>query len=605
MADGTVAFVDGLGLKALDSNEVRRRQISELPKSPQFRSILAEGETQKMNISGAVNQLRVAVPSSSPTAYGEFSPSSSKRASPSRKLQQVFEHALIREAEERAHLQVPIPVPNPKILYNTRGQPYVEGEPNLGYPIVDTRPRRPPQSLEILAQIDRQHSEHQSLCPNPQQHQVATEIHSTRLQTHKPNPNPNAVRIQGKPKPRNWASLLQSQSPSLEMKLDYFPDLQRGKEALVEIDLELTEVGKWNRYLVGHFLDGKMAYPLLVSTARNQWKDLFVAVKSDVAGFYLFEFRDEQAKIQVLEGGPYFFSQKYLVLKDWHRMMKPAKEQPSKIPAWVKFHDLPFELWNQDCLSRVASAVGRPLHVDQATAKTARQPGLLQTKSTKARICIEISAQQDLPDEVTVVVEGESVVVPIEYQVLPPMCNLCHVFGHPTLQCAKKASTSSSHVGNGMQQAILDELKQMGTPLALISTSGSQLESRAVEHIVTHVEALSESEDDILEVQDGTDSILSCVSGAILSTAVNGEGLSTVQTSLNSEGIARVTSLSELQSPPSPVPPDLQGSGEKEKAVMFPNDSTAFNKYLSKSARKRWRKQAREQSSCSLNSGGN
>lgn len=71
----------------------------------------------------------------------------------------------------------------------------------------------------------------------------------------------------------------------MDMKLDYFLDLQRGKEAMVEIDVELTEVGKWNRYLVGHFLDGKMAYPLLLSIARNQWKDLFVAVKPDVPRF--------------------------------------------------------------------------------------------------------------------------------------------------------------------------------------------------------------------------------------------------------------------------------------------------------------------------------
>ncbi|KAI8559923.1 hypothetical protein RHMOL_Rhmol04G0214000 [Rhododendron molle] len=230
----------------------------------------------------------------------------------------------------------------------------------------------------------------------------------------------------------------------MDMTLDFFPDLQRGKGALVEIDLEMIDVGKWNRYLVGHFLDGKMAYPLLSSTARNQWKELFMAVKPEVAGFYLFEFRDEQVKQQVLEGGPYFFSQKYLVLKDWQRMLKPAMEQPSKSPAWVKLHDLPFELWNKECLSRIASTIGRPLHVDQAIAKSAKQPGLIHTKSSKARICIEINAEHDLPEEVTIVVEGDSVIIPVEYQVLPPMCTICHVFGHSTIQCAKKASTSSS-----------------------------------------------------------------------------------------------------------------------------------------------------------------
>ncbi|KAI8547520.1 hypothetical protein RHMOL_Rhmol07G0202200 [Rhododendron molle] len=196
------------------------------------------------------------------------------------------------------------------------------------------------------------------------------------------------------------------------MKLEYCPDIQKGKEALVEIDVELIEVGKWNRYVVCLFLDGKMAYPL-VSTARNQWKDLFVVAKPNVSGFYLFEFKDEQAKLQILDRRPYFFSQKYLVLKDWHRMMKPLQDQPTKILAWVKSHDLPLKLWNQECLSRVASIVGRPIHVDQAIARTSKQPGLLHTKSTKARICIEISAEQELLDEVTEVYRGRQLWNPL------------------------------------------------------------------------------------------------------------------------------------------------------------------------------------------------
>ncbi|KAG5540731.1 hypothetical protein RHGRI_020837 [Rhododendron griersonianum] len=80
----------------------------------------------------------------STTVFGEFSPNSTKNSSPSRKLQQVFEQALIREAEERSsHLQVKAAQfdsqqkqvqnsgPNPKILYNARGNPYEEGDPNM------------------------------------------------------------------------------------------------------------------------------------------------------------------------------------------------------------------------------------------------------------------------------------------------------------------------------------------------------------------------------------------------------------------------------------------------------------------------------------------
>lgn len=102
--------------------------------------------------------------------------------------------------------------------------------------------------------------------------------------------------------------------------------------------------------------------------------------------------------------------------------MKPTKVHPSKIPIWVKILDLPWELWNRECISRIASTIGRPIHVDQATAK--------KTKTSHARVCVEIDANLELPDDVTITVGGERVVVPIQYQVLPPMCAKCKVFGH-------------------------------------------------------------------------------------------------------------------------------------------------------------------------------
>ncbi|KAG5536390.1 hypothetical protein RHGRI_023981 [Rhododendron griersonianum] len=72
-----------------------------------------------------------------------------KNPSPSRKLQQVFEQALQREAEERAAQlivnseteKVQHPNPKPRILINARGNPYEEGDPNMGYSLEDTKPR--------------------------------------------------------------------------------------------------------------------------------------------------------------------------------------------------------------------------------------------------------------------------------------------------------------------------------------------------------------------------------------------------------------------------------------------------------------------------------
>ncbi|KAI8568134.1 hypothetical protein RHMOL_Rhmol02G0173800 [Rhododendron molle] len=263
-----------------------------------------------------------------------------------------MEESLKLEAEERVHhLQgnvyqferqiekVQNSNPNPKILFNACENPYVEGDPNMGYLIEDTKPRntpshlvqktvpgsftpelgQDPKSTSHKPPLSASHAQPQ-FAPTPQ-HQFNSNIHTKPPQAHQPNPKSNTG--QNKPKPKNWVSLLQSQSPSLDMKIEYIPDLQKGKEALVEIDLELTEVGKWNRYLIN--------------------------------------------------------------------------------------------------------------------ARTSKQPGLLHTKSTKAKICIEISADQELPNEVIVSVQGETVVVPIELnsKFSHPMCSYCHVFGHSTSKCVK------------------------------------------------------------------------------------------------------------------------------------------------------------------------
>ncbi|KAI8572256.1 hypothetical protein RHMOL_Rhmol01G0183900 [Rhododendron molle] len=255
--------------------------------------------------------------------------------------------------------------------------------------------------------------------------------------------------------------------------------------------------------------------------------------------------------------------------KDWHRMMKPAQEQPTKIPAWVKFHDLPFELWNQECLSRVASTIGRPLHVDQATAKTTKQPELLHTKSTRARICIEISAEQDLPDEVTVLVEGDSVNVPIEYQVLPPICKLCHVFGHSSERCVKRASifsspsTSTTQVGsqpgNGKHMAVLEQAArdhvqpQMESSNDNRSLPQKQQDANSVDPLNE-----SESEEELLEVLEGV--VRSCheISQPQLHLEGVGSRAVPVHSAVPRSGMVNQTL--------SPKPPDPQGSEVRDTA---------------------------------------
>ncbi|KAG5516313.1 hypothetical protein RHGRI_037131 [Rhododendron griersonianum] len=61
-----------------------------------------------------------------------------------------------------------------------------------------------------------------------------------------------------------------------------------------------------------------------------------------------------------------------------------------------------------------------------------------------ARICVEIDAGTDLPDDIQITINGEAVVVALQYQWLPPICTDCKVFGHPKGSCIKQSGTKVS-----------------------------------------------------------------------------------------------------------------------------------------------------------------
>ena len=90
----------------------------------------------------------------------------------------------------------------------------------------------------------------------------------------------------------------------------------------------------------------------------------------------------------MLENGPWHVAGQPILLRNWHAGLVLDKEVPASVPIWVHIHNIPLEYWNVEGLSHIASAIGRPLHVDRMTATCRR--------ISYARICIEVSADQEL-----------------------------------------------------------------------------------------------------------------------------------------------------------------------------------------------------------------
>ncbi|KAK3189546.1 hypothetical protein Dsin_029107 [Dipteronia sinensis] len=91
-----------------------------------------------------------------------------------------------------------------------------------------------------------------------------------------------------------------------------------------------------------------------------------------------------------------------------------SKDSYSKIPVWVKLFNIPHEYWNEEGLSHIASAVGKPLYADSLIESMKR--------ISFARVCIEIDASCDLVNSFDLFMDdssnpklGENVEILVEY----------------------------------------------------------------------------------------------------------------------------------------------------------------------------------------------
>ncbi|KAI0501396.1 hypothetical protein KFK09_016341 [Dendrobium nobile] len=78
-------------------------------------------------------------------------------------------------------------------------------------------------------------------------------------------------------------------------------------------------------------------------------------------------------------------------------------------------------------ISTIASYIGNPLSVDSLTAKRARL--------TYARVCVSITKESTLPDEIPINIEGEDIMLKVIYDWKPSRCEGCGSLVHSYAAC--------------------------------------------------------------------------------------------------------------------------------------------------------------------------
>ncbi|XP_043697562.1 uncharacterized protein LOC122648415, partial [Telopea speciosissima] len=197
-----------------------------------------------------------------------------------------------------------------------------------------------------------------------------------------------------------WSALFSSSSSSLlgdGLKLSFVePEEIEGvrvatcPESIIKEGLE-----KWRNTLMGHFIGGRPSFTFALDLLLKQWK-ISGHVDANLldSGFFIFRFNLEEDKIKVLEGVPWYVQRMPMILRPWSPNACLERVDLCSVPIWISLPNLPFHFWSSQALSSIGSVIGQPIVTDKMTRAMERL--------SYARLCVEVSADKDLPLSVPV-----------------------------------------------------------------------------------------------------------------------------------------------------------------------------------------------------------
>ncbi|KAI0531084.1 hypothetical protein KFK09_000636 [Dendrobium nobile] len=215
-------------------------------------------------------------------------------------------------------------------------------------------------------------------------------------------------------KPTPFPASFYSPGQKLSFKAD---DLSEGKTI-------------WTSALIGYSLGPRPFYERLLKAMQKLWQlKGSMTLLSLEDGFFLLKFSTEEDLEMVLSGGPWFLLGKPFILQRWSPKFKSKRDEAAPIPIWIKIVDFPLALWTPTGISKISSYVGIPISVDSLTAN--------RTRLAFARVCVLISKDSVLPDEISIEIEGEDLVLKVLYDWKPEKCEGCGSLIHHFSLCPK------------------------------------------------------------------------------------------------------------------------------------------------------------------------
>jgi hypothetical protein len=260
---------------------------------------------------------------------------------------------------------------------------------------------------------------------------VPVEVDVPLAATVSATPNPS------EPPPKAWRNLFAHNRNvnSCPKLLHYSVFTETRGCTLLDDDLD-TKCALWKLSLVGYIAGRSPGFKAIQNLIVNSWH-CEASLTIHASGWLIFQFANEEDKLNVLSGGPYLVYGRPLILRAMPEYFDFSSSDMHTVPVWVQFPNLPFTCWSLKCLSKIASVIGKPVQSDMLTHS--------MSKLSYARVLVEVNLLSDLPYSIEVTLPNGSILhQQVVYETLPRFCKHCRTLGHITSTCPKSQPTKVS-----------------------------------------------------------------------------------------------------------------------------------------------------------------
>ncbi|XP_058784779.1 uncharacterized protein LOC131659635 [Vicia villosa] len=203
------------------------------------------------------------------------------------------------------------------------------------------------------------------------------------------------------------------------------PTIVNGEiEVVIEEQDIKSEMEFWENALIMYEIGEGLTMNAVKRFMMNTWN--FVTLPDlyyHDEGYFLIRFRTRKDRDDVLKGGPYSVYKKPVLLFEWSPNFNVKEDILRVIPIWVIFPQLPLNLWGDESIGKISSAIGKPVMTDECIARKLR--------ILYARVLIEVDVTRELKSEITVWnPAGGKQIQQVHYEWKPQFCTKCNKVGH-------------------------------------------------------------------------------------------------------------------------------------------------------------------------------